>query len=97
MISVQDLLTRARERAGVSSDRALSKQLGLSHAALHKIGKGQAFPSDDTMMRLAAVSGIAPEEALLLLNVWRKTGATNTTYRRLLNRLNSKSASEAAA
>jgi transcriptional regulator with XRE-family HTH domain len=86
-MNIQSLLERARHRSGVQSTRALAKRISLNPEAMRRIENGSGLPSDDTMVRISLLAGISAEEGLLLLNMWRSSGAAATVYRQLHQRL----------
>ena len=86
-MNIQSLLDRARDRAELPSDRALARRINLNLSALQRIRNGHGMPSDDTMVRISLLAGISAEEGLLLLNMWRSTGAAATVYRHLHKQL----------
>lgn len=81
-------LDTARARIGAPSDAALSRRLELERKAVPQYRAGRAFPSEDVMLRLAALCDVNAEEALCELNVWRAEAAQRperaAIYKRLL-------------
>jgi hypothetical protein len=88
MRSLTWFLDTARARAGSPSDAELSRRLELESAAVRQYRARRAFPSDDVMLKLAALCDVSPEEALCELNVWRAEHAQHSeraaVYKRLL-------------
>lgn len=71
MRSLTWFLDTARARLRASSDAELSRRLELERDGVRQYRAGRAFPSEDAMLRLAALCDVSPEEALCELNVWR--------------------------
>ena len=86
-MNIVELLERARSRTGVKSDRALCRELRLTHQAYLNYRRGVGVPSDDTMLRLCAIAGVSDEEGLLLVNMWRSKGRATAIYRHLWQEL----------
>lgn len=88
MRSLAWYLDTARARLEAASDAALSRRLELEKAAVAQYRNGRAFPSEDVMLRLAALCDVNPEEALCELQVWRAEQAQRSeraaVYKRLL-------------
>lgn len=80
-------LEKAKENAGIPSDRKLGIALGRSDALINQMRRGRAFPSDDVMIQLATLAGIDPYIALIDLNSWRSEGAARTAYKEILKRI----------
>lgn len=84
MRQLADYLELARQRLKTDSDRELSRRLGLSDPAVNHMRMRNALPSDATMVKLAEICGVAADEALLELNIWRaKDGATRSIYEKI--------------
>lgn len=64
-------LDRARERAGLPSDRRLAVALGISQSGLRQYRLGLSTPQPAVMVRLAELAGVAPELALLDRMEWQ--------------------------
>jgi hypothetical protein len=82
-MELSEILEKARARLQVRSDRALCRELGIDIASLPRYRAGTSYPTDDRMVRICLLSGVAPERGLLLLNLWRSRGEARTTYRRI--------------
>jgi transcriptional regulator with XRE-family HTH domain len=77
----------AHARQAVPSDRQLAKLLNVNPSLLSMYRTRRAWPSDETMVRLAELSGIAPDVALLDLNRWRAGDRARPIYEKLLARI----------
>jgi transcriptional regulator with XRE-family HTH domain len=86
-MNISDLLERARANLGVSSDRALCRELDITSNSLLLYRRGIGFPNDETMLRICAAARVPAEEGLLMLNMWRSSGRATTIYARLLKKL----------
>ena len=84
MRTVDFYLDEARKRGGFTSDRSMDKGLGLTPGAVCSYRIKRAWPSDETIIKLAKIAGISPEAALLDLNVWRSTGSATVYYQLLI-------------
>lgn len=90
-MNINDLLDRARERQGITSDRKLCQALGVTPNQVHSYRSGFSRPSDDTLAILCKLAGSEPTLYLLELNIERSKGPAKAVYRRLLERLTSQS------
>ena len=61
----------AIKRNKIRSDRDLAAALGFTGPSVSNWRTKRAWPSDETMLKLADLAGIEPEQALLDLNLWR--------------------------
>lgn len=80
MRHISDYLDAAMARNGIPSDAELSRMLGKKRGSCNTYRMGRAWPSDDTMVRLAGLAGVDPAEALLDLNRWRTVGPARRVY-----------------
>lgn len=64
----------AKQTSNCKSNRQLAKLLGISNVALAYIESGVNTPTDTTILRLAQLAEIAPEQALIDLGIWRNSG-----------------------
>ena len=80
----------AKQTANCKSNRQLAKLLGISNVALAYIENGTNTPTDTTILRLAQLADIAPEQALIDLNMWRNSGNPEAlkVYQKLKNLFN---------
>lgn len=70
MLTLDDYLDLAKARNDLTSDRALSRDIGGSSATIHFYRRGVHKPSPDTMIKIADLCGINPAQALLDLAIW---------------------------
>ena len=86
MKNIDELLDHVKNVAGITSDRKLSERLELSINTAFEYRKRGKLPSDETMLKLAELGNIDPDDALLMLNVWRTTGEAKKRYLHMLKR-----------
>lgn len=65
MISIPDLLDRAKKGAGVQSDYALAQAIGTSRANMSAWRNEKASPDERGIMKLCALSGDDPVELVI--------------------------------
>lgn len=88
MPTINEYLDAAKARANIASDTRLGAALGQNHAWAHMIRAGKSLPSEDAMMRLAALAGISPDIALLDLARERaKDPAVRSAWANILQRI----------
>ena len=83
---IDDLIEKAKVNSGIRSDNQLAKAIGIAHTSLMRVRKGWGHLSDDNMIKLGKLAGVDETESLLLLNVWRSTGAAKEAYTGMLKR-----------
>lgn len=96
MRTIDDYLDAARGRAGLRSDREVGRELGLKGSIVSQWRTRRVWPADETMVRLAVLAGVDPQEALLELSYWRTDGTARSYYLELLRRLTARAAAAAA-
>lgn len=91
MRTIHDYLNGAKARnPELKSDRRLALALDLGETASYFWRRGRAWPSDESMIRIAELAGVDPEEALADLNVWRaKSLETRELYSRIAAKIRS--------
>ena len=77
---MNDLLDAACAKHAITSDRALSRLLGIHHSDISAWRNGKAFPADHHVARLADLAGQDALYWLLRLNEVRTTGPTSEHY-----------------
>ncbi|OKH89941.1 hypothetical protein [Thalassospira sp. TSL5-1] len=88
MNTIDDYLDAAIINEKLRSDRALSVKLGLSPGSVNHFRTKKAWPSDNTMIKIASLANMDETEALLSLNIWRNMdGAAAPLYSRLMDKL----------
>jgi transcriptional regulator with XRE-family HTH domain len=88
MFSVPDFLDRAKQRAGVESDYALSKLAGLSRANISNYRNGRTQPDERAIMQLCALSGDDPEHVAACIQSMRAANDDAAyLWRRIADRL----------
>lgn len=74
---------RAKEKTGIPSYRKLGAAIGITEGSVSQLRTGRAFPSDETMTKLANLAEENPMRALIDLNIWRTSGSARETYLKL--------------
>ena len=59
-MDITEVIAQAKQRAGLSSDYALSKKLKVSRSAVHNWLNDIGAPSTESALELAAMSGVEP-------------------------------------
>lgn len=81
----QEFFESAVERSGSINQSSLARKIGISRTCFSQWKKGTSYPSDKTMLKIAALCNLDPVEALALLNLWRCDESARSTYARLLD------------
>ena len=86
-MNLLEYVDKAKKRSGVRSDIQLSKMLGVSSNAVSYYKNKNVLPTDETMIKLAAIAGVDPTQALLDLNVWRAPEKVKPHYMKIMSRV----------
>lgn len=87
MPTIDEYIDEAKRVRGFRSDRELSNALGFKNNSVSHWRTKRAWPSDESMVTLAELAGMPPEQALLDLNFWRSTGQAKSVYATLAARI----------
>lgn len=85
---IDEYLDRVKKKNNLTSDRQIAPMLGVGFTAPSQWRTKRAWPSDDTMEKLAIMAGLDAEKALIELNIWRSQGQAKSAYENVLKRLN---------
>ncbi len=90
MLTIDDYIDRAIARnPHINSDRALGRALGFKGAPVTFWRCRRAWPSPETMVRLATLAGLDPEQALMDLAIWSaKSPEVRALYSRMAEKIN---------
>ena len=83
MLTVDEYCDKAKKRNDIKSDRKLAEALSIAHTSLNQYRTKRAWPSDNTMIKLAKLAGLDPTQSLLYLSAWRTTGEALELYKEL--------------
>ena len=84
--SINEFLNNLKIITKAQSDRQLAIKLGVSHSTIAAYRKKRAHPSDATILHMAKLAKIEPNEALLMLNIWRCEGEPKRHYMAMLKK-----------
>lgn len=83
-----EYLDTARARSQMPSDTKLSIVLGASPTWAHMVRTGKMLPSEEAMLRLADLAGVAPDIALLdLQRIRARDPRVRSVWRNIAQRL----------
>ena len=74
MLTIDNYCDRAKAQSNIKSDRKLADALGITSPSLSQYRRKRAWPSDNTMVKLAELAGLDPKQGLLYLSTWRAEG-----------------------
>lgn len=80
-----EYVEKAKKRSGAKSDRKLCDMLGVSNNMITHYKNKNTLPNDETMIKLAAIAGVDPTQALLDLNVWRAPENVKPHYMKIMS------------
>ena len=87
MKSLNNYINDAKQAKNIKSDRLLCQALNLSNNAITSYRTQRAWPTDETMVRLAELGGNDPELALIDLNIWRTPAPAQKLYLKMFEKL----------
>ena len=70
----------AVDLSGSVNQSSLTRKLGVTTGAFSQWKKGRSYPSDKTMLKIALLCDLDPNEALALLNLWRCDESARSHY-----------------
>lgn len=62
---------KAIKKQKLTSQNELARLLNISTAHMARLKTNKNLPTEETVLKVAALAGIAPEKALIDLNIWR--------------------------
>lgn len=71
MVTIQELLTAAKQGAGIPSNYRLARVLGVSDNSLNRWQHARGFPDDVTAARLAQMGGLDPGAVVAAMHAQR--------------------------
>lgn len=79
-MDINDYMDAAKDKQGLTSDRQLSRLMGMSQGPINTMRNGKTLPKDETMITLALLGGQDVGIALLRLNTWRNGSSIAGEY-----------------
>lgn len=77
MLTFRDYIKKAKENSHIDSNNDVAEILNISSAAVAKFCTEKSRPSQETVLRLAKLAKISPEEALVDYNLWKTKDKPN--------------------
>lgn len=77
MLTFTQYVEKAKEKQNYKTKQEVANKLGMKTGSLIDFEKGRAFPSQDTIISLANLAGISPEQALIDFNLWKTKDKPN--------------------
>lgn len=86
MRTFQDYVFEARKKKGIYSNNKIAKEIGIAGPSLSVMMNNKTLPSEETLLKIANLADISPEEALLDLSIWRaKSPEAKSTWEKIRN------------
>lgn len=73
----KDYVEKAKENQYLKSNKDIAVMIGINNSAITDFSKYRSFPSQETVLKLAALAGIKPEQALIDFNLWKTKDKPN--------------------
>lgn len=77
MLTFADYIEKVKENQNIKSARQVGILLGMSATAITEFSKERAYPSQETVLKLANLAGVSPEQALIDFNLWKTKDKPN--------------------
>lgn len=77
MFTFSQYVEKAKENQNYKTKLEVATKLGMKAGSLTDFEKGRAFPSQDTLIALANLAGVSPEQALIDFNLWKTKDKPN--------------------
>lgn len=77
MLTFTQYVEKAKKKQNYKTKQEVANKLGMKTGSLIDFEKGRAFPSQDTIISLANLAGISPEQALIDFNLWKTKDKPN--------------------
>jgi hypothetical protein len=86
MRTFQDYVSEAQQKNDIHSLSKLAQMIGISKNSMSVMYKKQTLPGETTILKLAELAGIPPEEALIDLQIWKaKSPEAKSVWEKLRN------------
>lgn len=86
MRTFQDYVSEAQQKNDIHSLSKLAQMIGISKNSMSVMYKKQTLPGEATILKLAELAGIPPEEALIDLQIWKaKSPEAKSIWERMRN------------
>lgn len=86
MRTFQDYVFEARRKQEIYSNEKLAKAIGIAGPSLSVMFNNKTLPAEETILKLAELAGIPPEEALIDLQIWKaKSPEAKSIWERMRN------------
>jgi transcriptional regulator with XRE-family HTH domain len=79
-MEIQELLDKAKKRAGLNSDYALAQSLGFTKQAISKWRNDLGAPDAEGALKLAGLAGIEPVAALAVCELAKTRDPDKTAF-----------------
>lgn len=83
MTDLAHYLDLAKARQDLKSDRQLDQAIGAKGCNTFVYRKGRAWPSDETMIKIARLAGEDAHAALVDLAIWRSGDAARVIWKEI--------------
>lgn len=77
MFTFEEYIEKAKQNMNCKSVRELSEIIQIKPSSITEFSKGRAYPSQETMLRIARLAGIRDEQALIDFNLWKTKDKPN--------------------
>lgn len=77
MLTFKDYVEKAKINQFVKSNNEIAQMLNINNSCITQFCKEKTFPSQETVLKLAALAGVKPEQALIDFNLWKTKDKPN--------------------
>lgn len=77
MLTFTQYVEKAKETSNIKTDKQVAELIGITSASISGFCKVKNYPSQETVLKLANLAGISPEQALIDFNLWKTKDKPN--------------------
>lgn len=77
MLTFAEYVEKAKENSNLKNDRQVAQQINIGAPALVGFRNERSYPSQETVLKLANLAGVSPEQALIDFNLWKTKDKPN--------------------
>lgn len=77
MLTFLEYVEKAKENKGLKNNYDIAKLMGINSTSITEFSKERSYPSQETVLRLATLAGVSPEQALIDFNLWKTKDKPN--------------------
>lgn len=77
MLTFAEYIEKAKENSNLKNDKQVAQKINIGASALVGFRNERSYPSQETVLKLANLAGVSPEQALIDFNLWKTKDKPN--------------------